>query len=164
MIVVRVGDSFLLVKSVNKNIVLVWVLRKFSKSLNFINVLVKTSSQYKSLVVIFLTVLKLKFVVLRVKLSDSVETINLGPSFNLCRNSSSFQVKISHVTMRYTKVSVRLNKARCCGNNSHLLITLLFLDEFKQRSGVDASDNDDIEVSGGRVNIFFLGTTASKTT
>lgn len=129
MIVVRVGDSFLLVKSVNKNIILEWVLREFLKSLNLINVLIKTSSQYKSLVVVFFTVLKLKLVVLRVKLSDSVESINLGPSFNLCRNSSSFQVKISHVTVGNTKVSVRLNKARCCGNNSHLVITLLFLDE-----------------------------------
>lgn len=164
MIIVRVGDSFLLVESVNKNIILEWVLRKFSKSLDIIDALVKTSSQNESLVVIFLTVLKLKLVVLRVKLGDSVESINLGPSFNLCRNSSSFQVKISHVTMGNTKVSVWLNEAGCGGNNSHLVISLLLLDELKQRSGIDTSDNDDVVISGGGVNVCFLGTTASKTT
>lgn len=99
MVVVRVSNSLLEVESMKENSVLEWVLRKLSKSLDLIDVLIETSTKNKSFVVVFLTVLKMKLVVLRVELGDLVECINLGPTFDLSRHGGSFQVKISHVTV-----------------------------------------------------------------
>lgn len=164
VVVVRVSNSLLVVESMKENSVLEWVLRKLSKSLDLIHVLIETSAENESFIVVFLTVLKMKLVVLRVELGDLVKGINLGPSFDLSRYGSSFQVKISHVTVGHSEVSVRLDEAGRWSDNGHLVVTLLLLDELEERGCVDSTDEDNIEVSAVGVNVSLLGTTAGKTT
>jgi hypothetical protein len=164
VVVVRVSNSLLVVESMKENSVLEWVLRKLSKSLDLINVLIETGTENESFVVVFLTVLKLKLVVLGVKLGDLVESINLGPTFDLSRHGGSFQVKISHVTMGHSEVSMGLDEARGRSDNSHLVVTLLLLDKLEKGGSVDSTDEDNIEVSAVGVNVSLLGTTTSEAT
>jgi len=57
MVVVRVSNSLLVVESMKENSILEWVLRKLSKSLDLINILIETGTENKSFVIVFLTVL-----------------------------------------------------------------------------------------------------------
>lgn len=164
VVVVRIGDSLLMIESMKENSVLEWVLRKLFKSLDLINVLIETGTKNKSFIVVFLTVLKLELVVLGVELGDLVKSINLGPTLNLSGDGSSFQIKISHVTVGYSEVSVGLNETGSRSNNSHLVITLLLLNKLKERGCVDSTDENNIKISGGRVDVSLLGTTASEAT
>lgn len=164
MVVVRVSNSLLLVESMKENSVLEWVLRKLSKSLDLVNVLIETGTEDKSFVVVFLTVLKLKLVVLGVELGNLVEAINLGPTFDLSRYGSSFQIKISHVTVGHSEVGMGLNEAGGWSDNGHLMVTLFLLDKLEKGGCVDSTDEDNIEVSASRVNVSLLGTTASEAT
>ena len=138
VIVVSV-NSQLVVKHVDENVLLLWGLLKFWKSLDKIVSVIESWGKDKSLVGVLSAVGKNNLVLSWKILHNLGSDIGSGPWLHLGGNGSGLKLQRSDVLVANTEIGLWKNEFSLVGDESHLVLLSVTLDELGNSGGICSS-------------------------
>jgi len=138
-VVVVAGDSLLVVELVNEHVLFLGAFLQGFETLNEVGTVVETRGEYKSFISVLSAIGQDDLVLVREVLGDSGANVSSGPGVNLGGDGAGFELKIGDVTMGNTEVGIGHDELALLGDESHLVVNTLSLDEFCNGSSVDTT-------------------------
>lgn len=138
---VVLADAFLVVKSVDEDVLSLVALRELLKALDVFQLVVESSGQYESLVGEGLAVVQADLVVVSIDLGSVDTEFGLAPVVNLGLNTAGLHLERLHVVMQDWEVEAGLQVQVLWGDERDLQVVAVFvlLDELGQRGCVNAA-------------------------
>ena len=142
-VVVISSNGILVVQHMNVDIVLFWSSSHFWKSFNMMITVIKSWSNDKSFISVFLSIGQNNFVLFRMVSSNSYSEINLRPFLNLTSNICRFSLIRRETMMSAWNILLRNNEFTLFRNNGHFIFISLrtTLNLLSDGSGISSSCN-----------------------